>query len=277
MEVVKALLAAGADVNIIDGRHGGTALHWAAGSGRAKVGKILLAIEGIDVSAVDKYGDTSLHRAAEHGSAELVKTLLEKGAEIDATGNDGTPLHYAVLCSCVDVMKILLAAGADISLKNSDGRAPIGLSEGYIKQLLKDAVNELYRMRNQTIGNTGISFYEFLQADKVKLVSYACNDKLYEKLKEGRYKKAYPVYTSMIEDQYKIIERKRLEKKALEPLGCFGTFDERRQVKETWEVLNEHICESIITYLTNTDLENVINSRKEKKISFLSRLSKWLG
>ena len=42
-------------------------------------------------------GKTALHRAAAQGHLEVVQALIESGAEIEITDDDGdTPLHYSV-------------------------------------------------------------------------------------------------------------------------------------------------------------------------------------
>ena len=91
--VVKALLAAGADVNARDDG-GWTALHYA---GRADV------------------------RAAE--------LLLAAGADATATAADGTtPLHLAALHANCDVIRFLVAAGADPRLPDHSGATPAELA-----------------------------------------------------------------------------------------------------------------------------------------------------
>jgi ankyrin repeat protein len=87
-EAVKALLAAGADVNA-RGEYGFTAL-MAAAKCYTEAVKALLAA-GADVNAKDADGNTALMAAAKKGRTppETVKALLAAGADINAKNNKG--------------------------------------------------------------------------------------------------------------------------------------------------------------------------------------------
>jgi FOG: Ankyrin repeat len=64
----------------------------------------------------------------------LVSRLLDKGAEIDAKGNDGyTSLHLAAKYGHLNVVKKLSDNGAKIYVKNNDGFTPLGLAKEYNK------------------------------------------------------------------------------------------------------------------------------------------------
>src|SRR5690606_9511977 len=80
LQEVRALLAAGADVNVAQG-DGMTALHWAAELGDVEMAKMLIAA-GANVRAVTRIGEfTPLHVAAEGGHADVAAALLAAGAD----------------------------------------------------------------------------------------------------------------------------------------------------------------------------------------------------
>ncbi|HCE59387.1 MAG TPA: hypothetical protein DEQ74_00925 [Wolbachia sp.] len=254
IKVVKTLLDKGAKVDIVDhNKH--TPLHWAAESGNSDVARILLE-HGASVNAKNQDGETPLHWAADSNHTEVVKVLLAKGANVNATDIDReTPLHHAAFYDNTDIIKILLAAGANSTLQNIEGETPINLAESdEIKDFFKNAEDELHRMKNSKIGSTYVSFYELLQADKSLLKNYARNINLCIELRKGQYKKDYPIYASMISDQYKIIKRRCLEESARIAIGCFSTHVEKGNGKLVYTVISEEICRLITSYLTDIDL-----------------------
>ncbi|QHN71123.1 hypothetical protein [Mollivirus kamchatka] len=90
----------------------------------------ILAIKyGADVSAgVRGTTETPLHFAARKGKARVVLALLEAGAQIDSTDNQGfTALHVAAAKGRIDVVEVLLDAGANPLLLARDRRDGISL------------------------------------------------------------------------------------------------------------------------------------------------------
>ncbi|KXZ42561.1 hypothetical protein GPECTOR_135g625 [Gonium pectorale] len=124
LEVVKELLAAGADVKAAD-KDGESPLHVAASEGHPGVVKVLLAA-GADVKAD---GETPLQLAAFKGHLKVVKELLSAGADVKAADWFGrTPLHAAARCGHLEVVQELLAAGADVKAAKKDGETPLQLA-----------------------------------------------------------------------------------------------------------------------------------------------------
>ncbi|XP_063965587.1 E3 ubiquitin-protein ligase MIB2-like isoform X3 [Lytechinus pictus] len=71
-------------------------------------------------------GKSALHKASFHGHRDVVKALLEAGADIEITTDDGhTPLHYAVEGDEPVVTKCLLEEGADVNKVNGRSRSPL--------------------------------------------------------------------------------------------------------------------------------------------------------
>ncbi len=89
IEILKELLASGADVNARD-RHGQTALMIAATEGHSTV-VALLAEHGADLNHTAKYGLRALMIAVVRGHVEVVRALTVAGANrgIQGTGAPG--------------------------------------------------------------------------------------------------------------------------------------------------------------------------------------------
>lgn len=101
VEAVELLLKAGADAGRCN-KHGRCALHYAAGHGDLKIGKLLVKSlrhhqREEFINRPTKEGWTSLHMAAEFQHVEFVRWLLSNGADVSSRSIDGyTPLHMAV-------------------------------------------------------------------------------------------------------------------------------------------------------------------------------------
>jgi hypothetical protein len=118
---------------------GDTALHLAAAGYRVEIVRRLLAA-GADPNAVRNHRQSGpLHYAADgyiNGPAwdakRQVKTigvLLDAGAAINAQDKNGAaPLHRAVRTRCAAAVRFLLKAGADPKLKNKSGSTPFHLA-----------------------------------------------------------------------------------------------------------------------------------------------------
>ena len=118
---------------------GDTPLHLAAAGYRVEIVKLLLAA-GADPNAAGNHRHSSpLHYAADgyiNGPAwdaqEQVKTircLLDAGADINIQDKNGaTPLHRAVRTRCAAAVKCLLEAGCNPTLRNNPGSTPFHLA-----------------------------------------------------------------------------------------------------------------------------------------------------
>ncbi len=111
-EVLKLLIAVGADVNTVD-EYGWTPLHYATWAKHTECTKILLASPGIDVNKVNKQGETALYLATFWGVTESVELLL-KAPEIDVNRSPihgKTPLKIATERGHADCARYIRAAG----------------------------------------------------------------------------------------------------------------------------------------------------------------------
>jgi hypothetical protein len=122
LERVKALLSAGADVNLRIGQDKATFLHRTTS---VEITKELL-LRGAEVDARNMYSETPLHFAIKQGKGlELVRELLKHGAYVNATDRKGnTPLNHAVKkrTKSLKVIEELLQYGANINIKNRERR-----------------------------------------------------------------------------------------------------------------------------------------------------------
>ena len=111
LDIVKALLAAGADKDKVD-EDGDTPLMMAATQGCLKVVQVLLKA-GAKVDKADKYGHTALIGATDNGHTQVVEALLKAGADFKKLTGDGeTALMIATDHGHTEIVQPLKAAAA---------------------------------------------------------------------------------------------------------------------------------------------------------------------
>jgi ankyrin repeat protein len=110
IQKIKDLLSNGAEVDIRD-KNGMTPLLLAARKGNREIVKLLLA-HGADVNAQDYYlAWTPLILASALGHKEVVKLLLEYGADVDIKDQNGmTALKYAIKNGYKEIVALLKSA-----------------------------------------------------------------------------------------------------------------------------------------------------------------------
>ena len=126
LEGLRALLKQGADVNAAQG-DGMTALHWAAFNDDVEMTE-MLTYAGANLAAVTRVNAISpLFLAAQNGSAAMVETLLEAGADANATmGTGTTPLMLAASSGSADAVTALIDNGADPNAEETRyGQTPL--------------------------------------------------------------------------------------------------------------------------------------------------------
>ncbi len=126
----KAALAAGADPSAVKSGSG-SALLLALREKSKPLVKLLLAA-GANVKVVDAHGAGPLHfLATDFPDLDLAGLLLQAGADVNALGgrDERAPLHDAVLRPKLDLAGFLLEHGADLNVREgSDGMTPLQLT-----------------------------------------------------------------------------------------------------------------------------------------------------
>ncbi len=119
-EMVQALFAAGANVNLKNKR-GQTALMHLGEHSTARMVCDLIAA-GAKLNQRDDEGNSALMNAAAIDNSEVLQTLLEAGAKVNAKNKEGeTALMIAARDGLVQNVKALIEAGADVNKKDNDG------------------------------------------------------------------------------------------------------------------------------------------------------------
>lgn len=118
---------------------GDTALHLAAAGYRVEIVKLLLAAGANPNAARNHRQSGPLHYAADgyitgpawdaNRQVKTLRCLLGAGADLHAPDKNGaTPLHRAVRTRCAEAVEYLLQAGSDPTRKNHSGSTPFHLA-----------------------------------------------------------------------------------------------------------------------------------------------------
>jgi uncharacterized protein len=81
---------------------------------------------GTDIDMKEPFsGSTPLVSAATFDKTEIAKLLIDAGADLTISNNDGTtPLHAAAFFCRVEIVQMLIDANADKTLRNNFGATP---------------------------------------------------------------------------------------------------------------------------------------------------------
>ncbi|CAO2653999.1 Nn.00g107320.m01.CDS01 [Neocucurbitaria sp. VM-36] len=113
-EIVDALLRAGADINYVNDSDKPAALHAAASNSHSDIVMTLLN-NGANVDATSPDRGTALYAAAANADNEILKLLLDRGAKVNIIGGASRrALNIAAFNGNLEAVCILIERGADI-------------------------------------------------------------------------------------------------------------------------------------------------------------------
>lgn len=120
--VVRLLLSLGANPLIFD-RDGMLPLHWAAEEKQdASASALIDYMDDVNIKSKVN-GWSALHIAAWRGRDSIMRSLISKGADIDAQDIEGvTPLHIAIIVANISSVRILVDSGASVEIADLHGR-----------------------------------------------------------------------------------------------------------------------------------------------------------
>ncbi|KAJ9190547.1 hypothetical protein P3X46_001734 [Hevea brasiliensis] len=132
--------------------------------------RILLAA-GADPTAQDsQHGRTALHTAAMANDVELVKIILEAGVDVNIRNMHNTiPLHVALARGAKSCVGLLLSAGASCNLQDDEGDNAFHIAADAAKMIRENLVWLIMMLRNPDAAvdvrnHSGKTLRDFLEA-----------------------------------------------------------------------------------------------------------------
>lgn len=258
-DMIKLILSHGADINAKD-INGLTPLHSAITTFKGVSVIRELLIHGANVNATDYEGNTPLTLAIIYEYLEGIKELLENGADVNIKSTSSflgysTPLCIAVRdykdCAKIIIKMVLRKYFKDFGkVINLDPYISFA-NHREISDYLEKCIDEIHRMEINKV-NKHLTIFELViekEAIKPLYVSYDIIEKdiLYN----------YPIYHDVILPQIELcINRSKLFDKLKDLQICLVTTNRLDRII----ILNTDCVFKIANYLTNEDLNNLIES-----------------
>ncbi|XP_062039730.1 BCL-6 corepressor-like protein 1 [Lepus europaeus] len=159
---------------IVNKNAGETLLQRAARLGYKDVVMYCLQKDSEDVNHRDNAGYTALHEACSRGWTDILNILLEHGANVNCSAQDGTrPVHDAVVNDNLETIWLLLSYGADPTLATYSGQTAMKLaSSDTMKRFLSDHLSDL---QGRAEGDPGVSWDFYSSSVLEKKDGFACD------------------------------------------------------------------------------------------------------
>uniref|UniRef100_A0A8C5PZ02 BCL6 corepressor like 1 n=1 Tax=Leptobrachium leishanense TaxID=445787 RepID=A0A8C5PZ02_9ANUR len=145
---------------IVNKNAGETLLQRAARLGYKDVVLYCLQRDLGDINHRDNAGYTALHEACARGWTDILRILLDNGANVNCSAQDGTrPIHDAVVNDNLETVWLLLSYGADPTLATYSGQTPMKLASSEVmRTYLSDHISDL-RGRTEQDSRATWDFY----------------------------------------------------------------------------------------------------------------------
>ncbi|KAM3837748.1 BCL-6 corepressor isoform 3-T6 [Vipera latastei] len=144
---------------IVNKNAGETLLQRAARLGYEEVVLYCLENKVCDANHRDNAGYCALHEACARGWLSIVRHLLEYGADVNCSAQDGTrPIHDAVENDHLEIVRLLLSYGADPTLATYSGRTIVKMTHS---ELMETFLTEyLTDLQGRDVDDPGL-FWDF--------------------------------------------------------------------------------------------------------------------
>ncbi|XP_057335764.1 ankyrin-1-like isoform X2 [Microplitis mediator] len=262
-DYIQILLKYGADLNLKIGDSGKTALHCLAECENKFVNKIIKY--GADINVLSNDEKTALDYLLE----SMVSYCKKNNVEINPLRSFMHIEYYTnkyrenaqiliehilklkSINSYVSEKNLLLAYKYELDYGWINDRETTyrGGKKSKIDEFQKKCEEEIELMKQLTIYNTNINFYQILTKCTHRLAKYVLNDNVNQQLRESNHTEKFPIYCDLIKIRFeKCLERKKILNQ-----------DTDYSFQRVLPSLPYDCIDQILSYLNNKDLEVLIS------------------